>query len=171
MVSDHAGGVIANEANVSFVKYGVLAIFSSIGLESISGKTIEYIDRYHPNPLRYRLLDGTENGYESDFVRPRTETDNQLESDHQAAQRSHKYMMVKMKDLYGFINDIEEIIYCIGFKLILKRNNNDRALFRVNAGAGAIANDSKTEISLTTCCVLCIDPSNDRKLNFTERIY
>ena len=25
--------------------------------------------------------------------------------DHQAAQRGHMYMMIKMKDLFGFIND------------------------------------------------------------------
>ena len=33
-----------------------------------------------------------------------------------------------MSDLFGFVNDLETIIYGLGFKLILK-NNNDRALF------------------------------------------
>ena len=42
-------------------------------------------------------------------------------------------MMIKMSDLFGFINDLEKIIYGLGFKLLLKRNNNDRALYRVNA--------------------------------------
>ena len=41
------------------------------------------------------------------------------------------YMTTKMKDLFGFINDLEKIIFGIGFQLLLKRNNNDRALFRV----------------------------------------
>ena len=37
--------------------------------------------------------------------------------------------MIRMKDLFGFINDLEKIIYDIGFKLIQKRNSNHRALF------------------------------------------
>ena len=54
--------------------------------------------------------------------------------------------MSDLCDLFGFVNDLEKIINGIGFKLILKRNNNDRALFRVNAGAGAVANDGNIEI-------------------------
>ena len=51
-----------------------------------------------------------------------------------------------MSDLFGFVNDLEKIIYGLGFKLILKRNNNDRALYRVNANPGAVANDGNIEI-------------------------
>ena len=51
-----------------------------------------------------------------------------------------------MKDLIGFINDLGKIIYGIGFKFLLMRNNNVGALFRVNAGAGAVADDCKIEI-------------------------
>ena len=58
-------------------------------------------------------------------------------------------MTTKKKDLFGFINDLEKIIYVLGFQLIIKRNNNDRALFRVKAGAGAVP---------------CIDPSNDNRI-------
>ena len=50
-------------------------------------------------------------------------------------------MMVEMSDLFGFVNDLEKIIYAVGFKIILKRKNNDRALFRVNAGADVVGND------------------------------
>ena len=45
-------------------------------------------------------------------------------------------MMVKMSDLFGFVNDLEKIIHGLGFKLILKRNNNDRVLYRINAYPG-----------------------------------
>ena len=51
-----------------------------------------------------------------------------------------------MRDLFGFVNNLQKIIYGLGFKLILKRNNYDRALYRINAGAGAIANDGNIEI-------------------------
>ena len=51
-----------------------------------------------------------------------------------------------MSYLFGFVNDLEKIIYGLGFKLILKRNNNDRALNRVNANPGAVANDGNIEI-------------------------
>ena len=55
-------------------------------------------------------------------------------------------MMIKMSDLFGFVNDLEKIIYGLGSELKLKRNNNDRALFRVNANPGAVANDDNIEI-------------------------
>ena len=50
-------------------------------------------------------------------------------------------MIIKMSDLLGFENDLEKIIYVLGFQLVLKRNNNDRAPFRVNARADAVGND------------------------------
>ena len=58
-------------------------------------------------------------------------------------------MMVKMSDLFGFVNDLENIIYGLGFKLTLKINNNYRALFRVNAGAAAVANDGNTKLEIS----------------------
>ena len=73
-------------------------------------------------------------------------------------------MMIKMSDLFGFVNDSENVIYGLGFELNLKRNNNDRALFRVNAGAGAVANDANIEIRDISWCAPSIDPSNDNKI-------
>ena len=58
----------------------------------------------------------------------------------------------------------EKIIYGIGFKLILKRNRNDRALFRFNAGAAEVANDCTIVIRDIARCALCIDPSNDNRI-------
>ena len=69
-----------------------------------------------------------------------------------------------MSDLFGFVNDLEKIIYGLGFKLILKRNNNDRALFRVKSNPGAVANDGNIEIRDISCCVPSIDPSNDIRI-------
>ena len=57
-----------------------------------------------------------------------------------------------------------KIIYYLGVKPILKRNNNDRALFRVNSGAHAVANDGKLDIRAISWCVLSIDPSNDNRI-------
>ena len=41
MFSDHAGPLLANGDNVRIVNYCVLSLFSSIRLETISGKTNE----------------------------------------------------------------------------------------------------------------------------------
>ena len=68
-----------------------------------------------------------------------------------------------MSDLFGSVNDLEKIIYGLGFKIILKRNDNDRALFRVNANPGAVANDGNIEIRDISWCVHSIDPSNDNR--------
>ena len=45
--------------------------------------------------------------------------DSVLIKDHVDAERGHMYMMIKMKDLFGFKNDLEKIVYGLGFKLIL----------------------------------------------------
>ena len=164
VVSDDAGGVFANDANIRLVNYGMMALFSSIKLETSSGRTIEYIDHCHPNLLMYRLLTSTDDEYESGFIRNQGNRDSQLKGDHIAAQRGHMYMMIKMSDLFGFVNDLEKIIYGLGFKLLLKRNNNDRALYRVNANPGAVANDGNLEIRDISWCVPSIDPSNDNKI-------
>ena len=100
----------------------------------------------------------------SGFVRNQGNRDSQLKGDHIAAQRGHMYMMVKMSDLFGFVNDLEKIIYGLGFKLLLKRNNNDRALYRVNANPGAVANDGNIEIRDISWCVPSIEPSNDNRI-------
>ena len=164
VVSDDAGGVFANDANIRLVNYGMMALFSSSKLETSGGRTIEYIDHCHPNLLMYKLLTSTDDEYESGFVRNQGNRDSQLKGDHIAAQRGRMYMMIKMSDLFVFVNDLEKIIYGLGFKLKLKRNNNDRALYRVNANPGAVANDGNIEIRDISWCVPSIDPSNDNRI-------
>ena len=85
VVSDDAGGVFANDANIRLVNYGMMALFSSIKLET-GGRTIEYIDHCHPNLLMYKLLTSTDDEYESGFVRNQYNTDSQFKGDHVAAQ-------------------------------------------------------------------------------------
>ena len=98
-----------------------MALFSSVKLETSGVRTIEYIDHCHPNLLIYRLLISTDDEYESGLVRNQGNRDNQFKGDHNAAERGHKYMMIKMSDLFGFVNDLEKILYGLGFKLILKK--------------------------------------------------
>ena len=164
VVSDDAGGVFANDANIRLVNYGMMALFSSVKLETSGGRTIEYIDHCHPNRLMYKLLTSTGDEYESGFVRNQGKRDSQLKGDHIAAPRGHMYMMIKMSDLFGFVNDLEKIIYGLGFKLKLKRNNNERALFRVNSNPVAVANDGNKEIRDISWYVPSIDPSNDNRI-------
>ena len=106
-----------------------------------------------------KLLTDTGDQYESGFVRNQGNRDSQLKDDHIAAERGHMYMMIKMSDLFGFVNNLEKIIYGLGFKLTLKRNNNDKALFRVNAGADALAKDGNINIRVISWCVPRVDPS------------
>ena len=40
VVSDDAGGVFANNANIRLVKYGLIVLFSSVKLETSGGRTI-----------------------------------------------------------------------------------------------------------------------------------
>ena len=163
VVSDDAGGAFANDAKIRLVNYGMMALFSSVKLETSGGRTIEYIDHCHPNLLMYKLLTSTDDDHESGFVRNQGNRDSQFKGDHIAAERGHMYMMIKMSDLFGFVKDLEKIIYGLGFKLTLKRNNNDRALYRVNANPGAVANDGNIEIRDISWCVPSIDPSNDNR--------
>ena len=162
VVLDDADGLFANDANTRLVNYGLIALFSSVKFETSGGRTIEYVDHCHPNLLMYMLSTSTDDEYEGGFVRNQDNRDSQLKVDHIAAERGHMYMMIKMSDRFGFVNDLEKIIFGLGFKLILKRNNNDRALFRVNAGAGAVANDANIEIR--DISLPSIDPSNDNRI-------
>ena len=111
VVSDDAGGggVFANDSNIRLVNYGMMALFSSVKLENSGGRTIEYIDHCHPNLLMYKLLTSIGDEYESGFVRNQGNRDCQLKGDHIAAQRGHINMMIKMSDLFGFVNDLEKI--------------------------------------------------------------
>ena len=121
VVLDDAGGVFANNATIRLVKYGMMALFSSVKLETSGGRTIEYIDHCHPSLLMYKLLTSADDEYECGFVRDQGNRDSQIKGDHIAAERSHMYMMIKMSDLFGFVNDLEKIIYGLGLKLILKK--------------------------------------------------
>ena len=78
VVSNDAGGVFANDANIRLVNYGMMALFSSIKLETSDGRTIEYIDHCHPNLLMYKLLTSTKDENESGFVRNQGNRDSQL---------------------------------------------------------------------------------------------
>ena len=66
--------------------------------------------------------------------------------------------------IYLVLNDLEKIIYGLGFKLLLEKNNNDRALFRVNAGADAVGNDGNIGIRDISLCAPSIDHSNDNRI-------
>ena len=99
VVSDDAGGVFANNANIRLVNYGMMPLCSSVKLETSGGRTIEYIDHCHHNLLMYKLLTSTDDEYESGVLRNQGNRDSQLKVDHIAAERGHMYMMVKMSDL------------------------------------------------------------------------
>ena len=120
-VSEIGGVAFASDANTGIVKYGMIAFFSSIELQNSGGRTIEYTDHCHPNLLMYKLLTSTDNENESGFVRNQGNRGDQLKRDHIPAERGHTYLMVKMSDLYGFVNDLEKIIYGLGLKLIFEK--------------------------------------------------
>ena len=63
----------------------MMALFGSVKLETIGGRTIEYIDHCHPNLLMYKLLTSTDDEYESSFVGNQGNRDSQLKGDHIAA--------------------------------------------------------------------------------------
>ena len=134
-----------------------MALFSSVKLETSGGTTIEYIEHCHPNLLMYKLLTSLDNEFESGFVKEQGLRDSQLKGDHAAARMDHNYMMVKMSDLFGFVKELEKIIYGLGFKLILKGNNKNRALFRNGAGVGAVANYGNIAIRDIVWCVPSIE--------------
>ena len=100
----------------------------------------------------------------SGFVRKIDNGNSQLKGGNVAAERGHMFMIVKMRGLFGFVYDLEKIIYGLGFKLIFKRNNNDRALYRINANPGAVAKDANIEIRDKSWCVPSIDPCNDNRI-------
>ena len=63
VVSDNAGGLFAIYGNIRLVNYGMMALFSSVEIETSSGRTIEYIDHSHPNLLMYKFLTSAADEY------------------------------------------------------------------------------------------------------------
>ena len=59
----------------------------------------------------YTLSTSVGDEYESGFVRNQGNRDSQLKGDLFAAERGHMCMIIKMSDLFGFVNDLETIIY------------------------------------------------------------
>ena len=86
VVSDKAGGVFANNANIRLVNFGMMALCGSIKLETSGGRTVDYIDYSLPDPLMYKLLTSTDDEYESGFVRNQGNKASQLEGHHIAAE-------------------------------------------------------------------------------------
>ena len=78
VVLDDAGGVFDNDANIRLVNYGLIALFSSVKLETSGGRTIDYVDPCHRKLLMYKLLTSTDDEYESGFVRNQGNRDSQL---------------------------------------------------------------------------------------------
>ena len=78
VVLDDAGGVFANDANIRLVNYSLIALFSSVKLETSGGRTIGYVDHCHLNLLMYKLLTSTDDENESGFVRNQGNRDSQL---------------------------------------------------------------------------------------------
>ena len=60
VVSDKAGRVFANNVNIRLVNNGMMALFSSVQLETSGDRTIGYIDHCHSNLLMYKLLTSTD---------------------------------------------------------------------------------------------------------------
>ena len=87
-----------------------MALFSSIKLETSVGRTIECVDHCQPNVLMYKLLNSTDDEHESCFTRDQGKRDSQLKGDQIAAEGGHMYMMVMRSNLFGFVNELEEII-------------------------------------------------------------
>ena len=71
------------------MNYDVLAVFCFIGLETISGKTIEYIVHCHLNLILYGLLTTPNNKNKSGFIRSQTLIGSHLKGDHEGAHRGH----------------------------------------------------------------------------------
>ena len=57
----------------------------------------------------YKLLAGTDDEYASGFVKNLGNRDIQHKGDHAAAEQGYMYYIVKMSDLFVFVNGLEKI--------------------------------------------------------------
>ena len=58
----------------------------------------------------YKLLNSTDDEYDSGFVRNHGVRGSQLKGDRIAAERGHMNVMIVMSDLFGFLNDCTFIV-------------------------------------------------------------
>ena len=79
------------------------------------------IDHCHPNLSIYELLTSTNDEYESGFVRNQGNRDCQIKGDHVDAERGHMFMMIKMRDLFGFEKDLDKNYIWFRIQITVKK--------------------------------------------------
>ena len=67
----------------------------------------------------HKILTNTDDEYENGFVRDPGKKDSRTKGDHDA-ERNHMHMMVRLRDLFCFVNYLEKVIRGSGKKYYLK---------------------------------------------------
>ena len=137
VVTTQAGARYEDDAAVSLVNLGGIALFSEATLSTSSRKHLERIEQVYQASLMYKLLADSQEDLDINFTK---DTDpaainaklrNRLINDN--PEKGTLCLDILLSDIFGFALHQDNITYGLGFQLSLKRANDNNALFRVNA--------------------------------------
>ena len=108
-----------------------IALFSNYKLTTSSGKHLEEVSHAHIVSLMYKLIT-TSKGCDDlsiGFDRDRTRRRNELTNNKNVKGKYH--VRIYLKDVFGFAEHQEKATYGLGYKLTLRRNNDNAVLNKV----------------------------------------
>ena len=121
----------ADGDQISLVNFVPVALFSEAKLVTSSGKHLEKVDDLHPVCLMHKLLTSNQQTSQLMYGFEESQATRRQELTNNKTEKGTFFVRIKLKDLFGFVNQ-EKITYGFGYSLTLKRNNNNDPIIRDN---------------------------------------
>ena len=144
----------ADKDDIGLVNLGVIGLFSSYKLTTISGKPLKDISHAHIVSLMYKLITSARDTDDLSVGFDRDRGRRQRELCDNKTQKGKFYLKIMIKDKFGFAKHQEKATSGLGFKLTLTRSVNSSVLKKDNA-----INNAKIKIIAIEMYVPHLTPS------------
>ena len=117
-----------NGIDIRIVNLGPIALFSNFTLTTSSGKHLEDITHSHIASLMYKLITRSKNSDDLSigFDRRRNRRKDELALNKNIKAKYH--LRIMLKDVFGFAEHQEKATYGPGYKLTIKRNEEESVI-------------------------------------------
>ena len=123
----------ADNDDMGLVNLGVIGLFSSYILTTISGKPLKDISHAHIVSLMYKLITSARDTDDLSVGFDRDRGRRQWELCNNKTQKGKFYLKVMIKDIFGFAKRQEKATSGLGYKLTLTRSVSSSVLNKDNA--------------------------------------
>ena len=126
----------------------MIALFSNFKFTTRSGKHLGKITHAHIVSVMYNLLTWSRGSDDSSIGFDRDRNRRQRELTNYKNLKSKYHVRIYLREYFGFTEDQEKGTYGLGYRLIVKRNNDNAVLNKDNA-----INRAKIKINIIECYV------------------